>query len=422
MKVTKRGLILGATALTISSVAFTGFGLRFSQTQAFFKDSPKEIVDEVWQIINRQYVDATFNGEDWREVRREYLNREYSSKEEAYKAIKEMLKRLNDPYTRFMDPEEFKSMQIDTSGELTGVGIQITKEEDTKNIVVIAPIEDTPAQRAGILPKDIIRKVDGKSTEGMDLNEVVSMIRGKPGTTVTLTIERNGEIKEFVLTRARIEIHPVKARIEEQPGIGKIAYVRLVQFSSNAPKEMREAIVKGEKENVKGYILDLRSNPGGLLYSSVEIARMFINRGRIVSTVDRVGEVEVHNANNSALTNKPVVVLVDGGSASASEILAGALQDYKRAIVVGTQTFGKGLVQSVRGLGDGSGLAVTIAKYLTPKGRDINKNGITPDVIYELNEREKEVLMKDRTKIGTMDDAQYRKAVEVLSQQVAMRK
>lgn len=247
MKVTKRGLILGATALTISSVAFTGFGLRYSQTQAFFKDSPKEIVDEVWQIINRQYVDATFNGEDWREVRREYLNREYASKEEAYKAIKEMLKRLNDPYTRFMEPEEFRSMQIDTSGELTGVGIQITKEEDTKNIVVIAPIEDTPAQKAGILPKDIIRKVDGKSTEGMELNEVVSMIRGKPGTKVTLTIERNGEIKEFVLTRARIEIHPVRARIEEQPGIGKIAYIRLVQFSTNAPKEMREAIVKGRR-------------------------------------------------------------------------------------------------------------------------------------------------------------------------------
>ncbi|RMD69813.1 MAG: S41 family peptidase, partial [Cyanobacteria bacterium J149] len=286
-------------------------------------------------------------------------------------------------------------------------------------IVVISPIEDTPAAEAGIISKDIIRKVDGKNTEGMELNDVVSLIRGKPGTQVTLTIEREGKVKDYTLTRAKIEIHPVRARIENTPNLGKIGYIRLVQFSGNAAQEMKDAIELGEKENVNGYILDLRSNPGGLLYSSVEIARMFIDKGRIVSTVDRVGEVDVHNANGSALTNKPMVVLVDGGSASASEILSGALQDYHRATVVGTQTFGKGLVQSVRGLGDGSGLAVTIAKYLTPKGRDINKEGITPDVVYEMTDAEKEVLIQDRDKIGTPEDAQYRKALEILSQQVA---
>lgn len=419
MKITKRGLILGTTALAVSSIAMTGIGLQVSKSQAFFEDSPKEIVDEVWQVINRQYVDATFNGEDWRQVRNEYLKKEYSSKEQAYEAVKEMLKKLNDPYTRFMNPEEFKSMQIDTSGELTGVGIQITKDEQTQNIVVISPIEDTPAAKAGIISKDIIRKVDGKKTEGMDLNDVVSLIRGKPGTEVTLTIERNGNIKNYVLTRAKIEIHPVRARIDNTPHLGKIAYIRLVQFSGNAAQEMKDAIAKAEKENVSGYILDLRSNPGGLLYSSVEIARMFINEGKIVSTVDRVGEVDVHNANGSILTNKPIVVLVDGGSASASEILSGALQDYHRATLVGTQTFGKGLVQSVRGLGDGSGLAVTIAKYLTPKGRDINKEGITPDIVYEMTDAEKEVLLKDRDKIGTAEDAQFRKALEILSQQTA---
>ncbi|MBD2395304.1 S41 family peptidase [Cyanobacterium aponinum FACHB-4101] len=419
MKITKRRLILGTTALAVSSVAMTGIGLRVSQSQAFFEDSPKEIVDEVWQVINRQYVDATFNGEDWRGIRQEYLDKEYSDKEEAYEAVKEMLKRLNDPYTRFMNPEEFKSMQIDTSGELTGVGIQITKEEETNNIVVISPIEDTPAAEAGIISKDIIRKVDGKSTEGMDLNDVVSLIRGKPGTQVKLTIEREGNIRDYNLTRAKIEIHPVRARIENTPNLGKIGYIRLVQFSGNAVQEMKDAIELGEKENVNGYILDLRSNPGGLLYSSVEIARMFIDKGQIVSTVDRVGQVDAHNANGSVLTNKPIVVLVDGGSASASEILSGALQDYDRATVVGTQTFGKGLVQSVRGLGDGSGLAVTIAKYLTPKGRDINKEGIVPDVVYEMTDAEKELLIQDRDKIGTAEDAQYRKALEILSQQVA---
>jgi carboxyl-terminal processing protease len=419
MRITKRGLVLGTTALAISSVAVTGFGLRFSQSQAFFQDSPKELVDEVWQVINRKYVDATFNGEDWRKIRTEYLDKQYSDKEQAYKAIREMLKKLNDPYTRFMNPEEFKTMQIDTSGELTGIGIQITKEEDTQNIVVISPIEDTPAYKAGIISKDIIRKIDGKTTEGMELNDAVSMIRGKPGTSVTVVIEREGKIMEFTLTRASIEIHPVRARIDNNQGLGKVEYIRLVQFSGNASQEMAQAIADGEKDNVTGYIIDLRSNPGGLLYSSVEIARMFINEGRIVSTVDRVGEVEAHSANNTALTNKPVVVLVDGGSASASEILSGALQAHERAMVVGTQTFGKGLVQSVRGLGDGSGLAVTIAKYLTPDGRDINKHGITPDVVYEMTDAEKEVLIKDREKVGTTEDAQFKKAIEILSQQVA---
>lgn len=419
MRITKRGLVLGTTALAVSSIAVTGFGLRFSQSQAFFQDSPKELVDEVWQVINRKYVDATFNGEDWRKIRTEYLDKQYSDKEQAYEAIREMLKKLNDPYTRFMNPEEFKTMQIDTSGELTGIGIQISKEENTQNIVVIAPIEDTPAFKAGIISKDIIRKIDGKSTEGMELNDAVSMIRGKPGTSVTVVIERDGKTLDFTITRANIEIHPVRARIDTNQGLGKVEYIRLVQFSGNASQEMKQAILDGEKDNVTGYILDLRSNPGGLLYSSVEIARMFIDEGRIVSTVDRIGEVEAHQANGTALTDKPIVVLVDGGSASASEILSGALQDHKRATIIGTQTFGKGLVQSVRGLGDGSGMAVTIAKYLTPDGRDINKHGITPDVVYEMTDAEKEVLIKDREKVGTIEDAQFKKAIEILSQQVA---
>lgn len=419
MRITKRGLVLGTTALAVSSVAVTGFGLRFSQSQAFFQDSPKELVDEVWQVINRKYVDATFNGQDWRKIRTEYLDKQYSDKEQAYEAIREMLKKLNDPYTRFMNPEEFKTMQIDTSGELTGIGIQISKEEKTENIIVISPIEGTPAYKAGITSKDIIREIDGKSTKGMELNDAVSLIRGKAGTSVKIVIERDGKTIDYTITRATIEIHPVKARIDTESNLGKVDYVRLVQFSGNAAAEMKEAIEQGEKDNVTGYILDLRSNPGGLLYSSVEIARMFINEGKIVSTVDRVGEVEAHQANGTALTDKPIVVLVDGGSASASEILSGALQDHKRATIVGTQTFGKGLVQSVRGLGDGSGMAVTIAKYLTPDGRDINKHGITPDVVYELTEADKDVLIKDREKVGTIEDAQFKKAIDILSQQVA---
>ena len=417
MVITKRGLVLGTTAVALSTVAVTGAGIHLSQTQAFFQDSPKEIVDEVWQIINYQYVDQSFNNTDWLKIRKEYLEKSYTDKEEAYEAIRKMLETLEDPYTRFMDPEEFKNMQIDTSGELTGVGIQISKDEETDRLLVIAPIEDTPAFEAGILAKDLIVGIDGTDTKGMDVNDAVKLIRGKPGTRVTLTIERNGEKNDYEIERANIKIHPVKARIEDT-SIGQVGYIRLTQFSAQASKEMHDAIKDFEEKSVAGYILDLRSNPGGLLYSSIDIARMWLNEGAIVSTVDRQGESDRKSANNNALTNKPLVVLVDGGSASASEILSGALQDNERATLVGTQTFGKGLVQSVRTLGDGSGLAVTIAKYLTPSGRDINKEGIPPDIVIELSEEQRKELQGDIQLIGSSKDPQFTKAVEILSQEV----
>ncbi|QZZ22633.1 PDZ domain-containing protein [Leptothermofonsia sichuanensis E412] len=424
MAITKRGLVLGATAAAVSAVTITGAGLHLSAGQAFFTESPKELVDEVWQIIDQQYVDGTFNQADWKAVRKEYLNRSYSNKEEAYKAIREMLKKLDDPYTRFMDPDEFKNMQIDTSGELTGVGIQLAADEKTKKLTVIAPIEDSPAAAAGILAKDIIAYIDGKSTEGMPVDQAVKLIRGKPGTPIRLTILRGTQQIDFNLKRARIEIHPVRASYQKTP-TGGIGYIRLVQFSANAPQEMRSAIQKLEKQQVNGYILDLRSNPGGLLYTSIDIARMWLKEGAIVSTVDRKGEQERERANNRSLTDKPLVVLVDGGSASASEILSGALQDNKRAVLVGTKTFGKGLVQSVRSVDcptpssrDCAGLAVTIAKYLTPSGRDINKHGIEPDVEVKLSDEQRKDLSTNREKIGTAEDPQYAKALDVLTQQI----
>lgn len=414
----QNGLVLGATAFVLSTVAVTGAGIHLSQSQAFFQDSPKEIIDEVWQIIDRQYVDATFNQVDWRAVRNDYLEREYIEQDQAYDAIREMLEQLEDPYTRFMSPDEFKDMQIDTSGELTGVGIQISQDEDTDEIVVISPIEDTPAFEAGILAQDVIIEIDGQSTVGMDVNDAVKLIRGKPGTDVILTIRRDSdEVLDFPITRAKIQIHPVRARVEAS-NLGPVGYIRLTQFSGQATEEMRDAIVDLEQQGVGGYILDLRSNPGGLLQASVDIARMWLDEGKIVSTVNRLGEVDAQRAFNNALTDKPLVVLVDGGSASASEILSGALQDHDRATLVGTTTFGKGLVQAVRGLGDGSGLAVTIARYLTPSGRDIHKHGIEPDILYELNDAEREILREDRTKIGTAADPQFAKALEVLGNQL----
>ncbi|MEA5619351.1 S41 family peptidase [Cronbergia sp. UHCC 0137] len=416
---TKSRLVLGATAVTLSTIAVTSLGIH-SRGQALFKASPKELVDEVWHLVYRQYVDGTFNQVDWQAVRKEYLNKSYTNQQEAYKSIREMLKKLEDPYTRFMDPEEFKSMQVDTSGELTGVGITISQDEKTKQLTVIAPIEDTPAFKAGILSKDIILEIDGKSTKGMDTNQAVSLIRGEPGTKVKLKILRTGKQKIFNITRARIEIHPVRYSQKQTP-IGNTGYIRLNQFSANAGKEMQSAIRDLESKKVSGYILDLRGNPGGLLYSSIEIARMWINKGTIVSTIDRQGEQDRQVANGRALTTKPLVVLVDKGSASASEILSGALQDNKRAVLVGTQTFGKGLVQSVRPLEDGSALAVTIARYHTPNGKDINKHGVDPDVTVDLTDAQRQDLwLNERDKLATLADPQFAKAVEVLSKQAAL--
>ncbi|NJN21900.1 MAG: PDZ domain-containing protein [Leptolyngbya sp. RL_3_1] len=417
MAIAKRGLVVGATALAVAAVTITGAGLHLSQSKAFFEESPKEIIDEVWQLIDRTYVDATFNQVDWEAVRTEYLEPEYATQEAAYDAIREMLELLGDPYTRFMDPQEFRNMQIDTSGELTGIGIQITQEEETDEIVVVAPIEDTPAFEAGLRSQDVITTIDGESTEGMDLNDVVSRIRGPVGSEVSITVLREGEPIEFTLTRARIEIHPVRYALKESSA-GPVGYIRLTQFSANAASEMSDAIEALEADGVTGYILDLRSNPGGLLYSSIEIAQMWLSEGGIVSTVNRQGVIDEEVASNRALTDKPLVVLVDGGSASASEILSGALQDNERAQLVGTQTFGKGLVQSVRSLPDGSGIAITVAKYLTPNGRDINQAGIEPDVILELTEADRERIADDRTIIGTLADPQYATALQLLTEVV----
>ncbi len=419
MTVVKRFLVLSATAFVVTAVGTIIGGLHLSRSEAFLQDSPKDLVDEVWQLIDRTYVDATFNQVDWQAVRQDYLERDYGDREDAYVAIREMLEQLDDPYTRFMDPQEFRNMQIDTSGELTGVGIQLSQDEETNELVVVSPIEDTPAFEAGVLSGDVITQIDGQSTAEMDINDAVNLIRGPVNSEVTLKVRRGSREINFDIVRARIEIHPVRYEYRTEAGSNGIGYIRLTQFSANASEEMEEAIEDLESQGVDGYVLDLRSNPGGLLHSSVEIASMWIDEGTIVSTVNRQGVYGEQSADGGSLTDKPLVVLVDGGSASASEILSGALQDQRRALIIGTRTFGKGLVQSVRPLGDGSGLAITVAKYLTPSGRDINKEGISPDVVVELSEEQVELLSENREDIGTLADPQYFSAIEVLTQEIA---
>ena len=370
-------------------------------------DSPKEVIDQVWQIVYRDYLDSSgdYDEKSWRQLRSKLLKKSFAGNAESYEAIRGMLASLNDPYTRFLDPKEFKEMRIDTSGELMGVGIQLSLDKATKELVVVSPIECSPASRAGVLSKDVIVSIDGNSTKGMSTEDAVKLIRGPEGSDVILGLRRGDQVLDVPLTRARIEINAVTYRLNKTKDQRKIGYIRLKQFNANAAKEMRQAAKSLEEQGAEGYVLDLRGNPGGLLEASIDIARQWLNEGISVSTRTREGIRDVRRATGSAITDKPLVVLIDQGSASASEILSGSLQDNSRAELVGQKTFGKGLVQAVRGLSDGSGLTVTIAKYLTPKGTDIHKNGIEPDVASVMTEDQ----LKNFTieKLGSSQDSQY---------------
>jgi carboxyl-terminal processing protease len=389
--------------------------LVIAPTWAKFEDSPKHTVDEVWQIVHRDFVDGKFNKHDWLQVRQSYLDKTYTKPEDAYKGVRAMLKELNDPYTRFMDPRQFNRMKEQTSGDYAGVGIQVIPDPKTKELLVVSPIPDTPAAKAGIMAKDIIETVDGFATKVLGYEDAIGKIKGKPGTSVTIVIRR--ETKKFPLTLERqvITVASVRTELKEEQG-KKIGYIALREFTAKAPKEMRTAVSSFLDQNVDGFVLDLRNNPGGLLGASTEIASIFLDKKLVVSTVNRTGTVEELETNGNRLTDKPLVLLVNGGSASASEILSGAFQDYHRAALIGTTTFGKGLVQAVRELSDGSGMTVTIAHYKTPAGRDIHKKGITPDYPVEIPEK----LLKTLTAkdIATPKDPQYAEGIAVLLKQI----
>ena len=410
-------LMLAAGGMAVSFAAPT-IGLP-GASGGSITDSPKEVIDQVWQIVYRDYLDSTgaYSDARWRQLRRDLLTKSYAGSGESYEAIRGMLASLDDPYTRFLDPKEFKEMQIDTSGELMGVGIQLSLDKETKELIVVAPIEGTPASRAGVQPQDVIVTIDGKTTKGMTTEDAVKLIRGPEGSKVTLGLRRKDTILDVPLTRARIEIHAVKSALNTAPNGSKVGYIRLKQFNANESREMRDAIRSLEDKGADGYVLDLRSNPGGLLEASIDIARQWLNEGTIVSTRTREGIRDVRRATGSAVTEKPMVVLIDQGSASASEILSGALKENNRAQLVGQKTFGKGLVQAVRGLADGSGMTVTIAKYLTPKGTDIHKNGIQPDVVAVMPE--KEIRTFKLEDLGTNRDSQYRVAETTLIKALA---
>jgi carboxyl-terminal processing protease len=298
-----------------------------------------------------------------------------------YGAIDGMLASLGDPYTRFMREESYNELKVETEGKFGGAGFVITIKND--NLTIIAPMAGTPAEKAGLLPNDIILKIDDEPTKGMDLNTAVSKIRGTPGTKVKLTIMRDEfkEPKDFIITREIINVKSVFSK-EIDFKNKKIGYIRIVNFAEDTPSELEKILKNYEDSKIDGIVLDLRNNPGGLLYTAWKVSDLFLDSGVIVSTIGRVHEQNnIYRASSiSYCNNVPMVVLINEGSASASEIVTGALRDNKRAIVVGEKSFGKGVVQTVRELGNNLAVAITTARYYTPSGVCIDKEGIHPDI------------------------------------------
>lgn len=347
--------------------------------------SPQNLYDEVWKLVNARFVNIDKNGQDWNIWRHRYDN-VIQSDDDAYVAIETMLASLDDRYTRFLNPDEFAEEGRSIKATLFGIGIQIGTRED--KLLIIAPIEDTPAFLAGLKSNDEILEIDGKSAKGMSVKDAADLIRGEKGTKVKLIIKRGDQPpKVYEVARDEIKLKAVslKPPFETSTIPKNIGYIKLSSFlSSNATFEMRNAMK--ELSSKDGYIIDLRSNPGGLLSNAINIADFFLDGGGIVSTVDRDGYKEVRRATPSTLTNKPMVLLIDEGSASASEILSGALRDNNRALLVGKKSFGKGLVQEINQLPGGAGVNITTQRYLTPNDTDINKMGIQPDILVENTE------------------------------------
>ena len=413
-KTCQSGSVKLVTALVATSLLVSQSS---SPVTAALEDSPKNVVDEVWQIVNNEFVDRGFNHIDWKLKRQELLQQDYLDQKSAYRAIRDSLETLGDPYTRFLEPSEYEDLTSQTSGELSGIGIQLGIDQKTRKLTVIAPIPNSPAIEAGLQAGDHIVQIDGKSTASMTLEQASAEIKGEVGTEVKLTISRQTKKNfEVAIARAQIELPSVSYTLNQEQD-SKVGYIKLDEFSSHAAEQMQKAIEDLSKKQASGFILDLRGNPGGLLFSSVEIARMWMTNGEIVHTIDRKGGNEKFSANGKALTDLPLVVLVDGFSASASEILAGALKENHRAKVVGSRTYGKGTVQSVHPLSDGSGLAVTIARYYPPSGIDINKKGIAPDIKVDLSREERTNLSINPDLVGTNADPQYARAVNILQSQ-----
>lgn len=344
----------------------------------------------VWDTLNESYVNTD----------------KLDQQKQVYGAIAGMVEALDDPYTVFMTPDETESFHQSLGGELEGIGAELTQEEGI--LTVVSPLKGSPAEAAGLQPGDIVYMVDGELTSDMTLFDAITAIRGESGTTVELTILRKGESEAIVMTitRGTIDVPSVESEVVTQ-GDKKISVISMYQFGDNTLEAFRNSAREAVLENVDGIILDLRLNGGGYLDVSVEVLSEFFEEEQKAVIVKRRNDDNqiVYTAGNGQLSAIPLVVLVNEGSASASEIVAGAIQDYKRGVLIGTKTFGKGSVQELANLEDGASIRMTVAKWYTPNDRSIDHEGITPDTIVEMESSE----------IGEETDVQMQSALEYLS-------
>ena len=416
----KRKFLYGLLALVLTVNLFIGARVFLSTAQAAEKDSPYpslELFSYVMEKVRKDYVDG----------------QKITYQDLVYGALKGMLNTL-DPHSEFMEPEKYKELQNDTQGAFGGLGIVVSLKDNF--VTVVAPMDESPGFKAGILTGDRIIRIDGKSTEKMSLQDAVKTLRGEPGTEIQLTVFRpsSSQVQEFKLTRSVINIDmvtDVNGKKEFGLGENKIGYVRLVQFGEKTSDDLEAALRTLKKEGMQALVLDLRGNPGGLLEQAVDVCEKFLPRGQLVVTTEgrNAGQNSSRYANGHGdeLKGMPIVVLVNLGSASASEIVAGCLQDVKRAIVLGERSFGKGSVQSILPLQDGSALRLTTAKYYTPSHKVIHEEGITPDIPVPMSEEEyrdvqlqhspggmESLTDKERERAANAHDPQLERAMDLL--------
>ncbi len=358
------------------------------------KLTPQKLFEHTWQVVKNEYYDPNFNKQYWIRWKNHYHGK-IKTEEDAKVAIETMLSSLDDPYSRFLTREEFAEQNSSITSKISGIGVNIIN--DAGKIKIINVMENTPAQFADLKVNDLIMSIDNKKVSGMSLAEVSNLVKGPANTFVSIDVLRNNELIKKRIIRKEISIKTVKSAMDKN-----IGYIQIASFiSSSTPNEILEALEN--TNDAQGLIIDLRGNTGGLLPNAVFAANMFIQKGKIVSIVGRNGyHYDIMAQDNNVNIDKPVILLVDGASASASEIFSGAMKDYHKAKLLGTKTYGKGMVQKIIPMPNETGLNLTIAKYLTPKGKDINKQGINPDI--EMPIKRADILQKKDPQLDAAKD------------------
>ncbi|MEM7590117.1 MAG: S41 family peptidase [Cyanobacteria bacterium P01_A01_bin.83] len=412
-------LFLGAFTVLSCEAVVTDVSTRDSITPSTIlashnksKITPKQLVAEALQIVEENYVDGSFNGLNWQQVKTATLSRPYATSEEAYKAIKSVLNLLENPATRFLTPEQFTAFSGENSGKShIGVGLLEVLSfdyDERERIRIITPLPDTTAAEVGLQTGDLLTAIDGVSTNNLGLAEAAMKLRGAEGTMVNLTLTRDGSNFDVKLKREKIQLeNTVRTQLIDLDDT-QIGYIYLGQFLDSSVPEMRDAV--NDLQEASALILDLRNNPGGSVLATVEIARFFLGEAKVGTAATRI-DLPPLNSTQMQLTEQPLVVLVNRGTASAAELLAGSLQDNRRAIIVGTPTIGKGLIHSPQPLADNSGIIITIGKLFTPNGRDILISGIEPDI---LSDAIASPLLDPQIEPASSQDIQYLEAVEQL--------